>query len=145
QSIDRRALNLALFRRHFAEARQQRRNRPFLAERAHPHGFEGGFIGGAVDGGERLRFEFEKIGHGPGAKGRHLARGLFSRDQRLVELRVPDEKARLRRRAFRETHGLFVKPPWADGPWPFQRWPQKPPAREWRVQKAPCDRLRRRP
>ena len=52
--IDRRALRLALVRRHLAERRQQRGDRALLAERGDAHGFKRGFIAGGGDVGEDL-------------------------------------------------------------------------------------------
>src|ERR1700746_2983416 len=47
--IDRRALRLALFRRHLSERGQKCRDRALLAERGDPHGVERGFVAGGCD------------------------------------------------------------------------------------------------
>ena len=62
--VDRRALRLALVRRHLAERREQRGDRALLAERCDAHGFEGGFVAGGGDLGEDFGFELSEVGHG---------------------------------------------------------------------------------
>ena len=47
--IDRRALRLALLRRHLAEGREQRRDRALLAERGDANGFQRGFVASGGD------------------------------------------------------------------------------------------------
>ena len=66
QSVDRRALHLALIRRHRAERLEQRRHRAALAERRHAHGFQPRFVLGRSDGREQLVFQLRDIGHGQG-------------------------------------------------------------------------------
>ena len=63
-AVDRRALGLALVRRHLAEGGQQCRDRALLAKRRHPHGFQRGFVGGGRDVGKDLGLERVEIGHG---------------------------------------------------------------------------------
>ena len=58
QPVDRRALLLALVRRHRAERLEQRRDRAALAERGDAHGFERGFVAGLVDGAEQFCSSF---------------------------------------------------------------------------------------
>jgi hypothetical protein len=61
--IDGGAFGLALLRRHLAERRQQRGNRPLLTERANAHRFERGFVAGGGDVDEDLSLQIFKIGH----------------------------------------------------------------------------------
>ena len=63
EPVDRRALHLALVRRHAAQRLEQRRDRAALAERSDPHGFERGLVGGRGDGGRNLGFQGGNVGH----------------------------------------------------------------------------------
>ena len=62
--IDRRALGLAFVRRHFAERRQQRRDRALLAERCDAHGFQCGLVARGGDLAEDGLIRGCEVGHG---------------------------------------------------------------------------------
>jgi hypothetical protein len=63
ERIDFRAFALALIGRHFAERRQQSRNRALFTERADADGFQSRFVAGVCYSGEGLRFELGEIVH----------------------------------------------------------------------------------
>ena len=63
QRVDLRALGLALLGRHFAQRREQRRNRALLTQRRDADGLQRGLVGGLGNLAQRIFFEFGDIGH----------------------------------------------------------------------------------